>query len=149
MVAITMIVNKTTQEIVMRGNATRKVRMSAGAEGGGRGTLSSFMSSSVISLSLLSASTSGTAVRAVWVVALALLALWIVDRMKPATPRRPIPVRVDNKLTPLYREPEQHERRKAIFNLSAGALVLGALVACIIGFMLTIALELVGGLLKA
>jgi len=88
-------------------------------------------------------------VRAVWVVALALLALWIVDRMKPATPRRPIPVRVDNKLTPLYREPEQHERRKAIFNLSAGALVLGALVACIIGFMLTIALELVGGLLKA
>jgi hypothetical protein len=149
MVAITMIVNKTTQEIVMRGNATRKVRMSAGAEGGGRGTLSSFMSSSVISLSLLSASTSGTAVRAVWVVALALLALWIVDRMKPATPRRPIPVRVDNKLTPLYREPEQHERRKAIFNLSAGALVLGALVACTIVFMLTIALELVGGLLKA
>ena len=149
MVAITRIVNKTTQEIVMRGKATRKVRMSAGAEGGGRGTLSSFMSSSVISLSLLSASTTGTAVRAVWVVALALLALWIVDRMKPATPRRPIPVRVDNKLTPLYREPEQHERRKAIFNLSAGALVLGALVACIIGFMLTIALELVGGLLKA
>lgn len=87
--------------------------------------------------------------RAVWVLALALLALWIVDRMKPATPRRPIPVRVDNKLTPLYREPDQQERRKAIFNLSAGALILGALVACVIGFMFTIALELVGGLLKA
>lgn len=87
--------------------------------------------------------------RAVWVLALALLALWIVDRMKPATPRRPIPVRVDNKLTPLYREPAPQERRKAIFHLSAGALIIGALVACVIGFMLTIALELVGGLLKA
>lgn len=123
--------------------------MSAGADGGGRGTLSLFMSSSFISQSLLSVSTTGTAVRAVWVVALALLALWIVDRMKPATPRRPIPVRVDNKLTPIYREPDQHQRRKAIFNLSAGAIILGALIACIVGFMLTIALELVGGLLKA
>ncbi|CAB4637152.1 MAG: hypothetical protein F2612_03575 [Actinobacteria bacterium] len=107
------------------------------------------MSSSFISQSLLSISTSGVGVRAVWVMALALLALWITDRMKPATPRRPIPVRVDNKLTPLYREPDQQQRRKAIFNLSVGALVLGALIACIVGFMLTIALELVGGLLQA
>ena len=84
-----------------------------------------------------------------WVLALALLALWIVDRMKPATPRRPIPVRVDNKFTPLYQDPDQQQRRKAILNLSAGALILGALIACIVGFMLTIALELVGGLLKA
>lgn len=141
--------NKRAHERVMRGKANRKVRMSAGADGGGRGTLSLFMSSSFISQSLLSVSTTGTAVRAVWVVALALLALWIVDRMKPATPRRPIPVRVDNKLTPIYREPDQHQRRKAIFNLSAGAIILGALIACIVGFMLTIALELVGGLLKA
>jgi hypothetical protein len=107
------------------------------------------MSSSFISQSLLSISATGTGVRAVWVMALALLALWIIDRMKPATPRRPIPVRVDNKLTPLYREPDQQQRRKAIFNLSAGAIVLGALIACIVGFMLTIALELVGGLLRA
>lgn len=144
-----MMLNKRAHERVMRGKANRKVRMSAGADGGGRGTLSLFMSSSFISQSLLSVSTTGTAVRAVWVVALALLALWIVDRMKPATPRRPIPVRVDNKLTPIYREPDQHQRRKAIFNLSAGAIILGALIACIVGFMLTIALELVGGLLKA
>ena len=48
----------------------------------------------------------------------------------------------------MYREPDQQQRRRAIFNLSAGALILGALVACIVGFMLTIALELVGGLLK-
>ena len=140
---------KRAHDRVMRGKANRKVRMSAGADGGGRGTLSLFMSSSFISQSLLSVSTTGTAVRAVWVLALALLALWIVDRMKPATPRRPIPVRVDNKLTPIYREPDQQQRRKAIFNLSAGALILGALIACIVGFMLTIALELVGGLLKA
>ena len=144
-----MMLKRSAQDRVMRGKATRKVRMSAGADGGGRGTLSLFMSSSVISQSLLSASTTGTAVRAVWVLALALLALWIVDRMKPATPRRPIPVRVDNKLTPLYREPDQQQRRRAIFNLSAGTLILGALIACIIGFMFTIALELVGGLLKA
>ena len=141
--------SKITHERVMRGKATRKVRMSAGADGGGRGTLSSFMSSSVISQSLLSASTTGTAIRAVWVLALALLALWIVDRMKPATPRRPIPVRVDNKFTPLNQDPDQQQRRKAILNLSAGALILGALIACIVGFMFTIALELVGGLLKA
>ena len=140
---------RSAHDRVMSGKATRKVRMSAGAEGGGRGTLSLFMSSSVISQSLLSVSTTGTAVRAVWVLALALLALWIVDRMKPATPRRPIPVRVDNKLTPIYREPDQQQRRKAILNLSAGTLILGALIACIVGFMLTIALELVGGLLKA
>ena len=144
-----MMLNKSAHDRVMRGNATRKVRMSAGAEGGGRGTLSLFMSSSVISQSLLSTSTTGTAMRAVWVLALALLALWIVDRMKPATPRRPIPVRVDNKLTPLYREPDEQQRRKAIFQLSAGAVILGALIACIVGFMLTVALELVGGLLKA
>jgi hypothetical protein len=149
MVAITMMLNKRAHDRVTRGKATRKVRMSAGADGGGRGTLSLFMSSSVISQSLLSVSTTGTAVRAVWVLALALLALWIVDRMKPATPRRPIPVRVDNKLTPIYREPDQQQRRKAILNLSAGTLILGALIACIVGFMLTIALELVGGLLKA
>ena len=144
-----MMLKRSAHDRVMSGKATRKVRMSAGADGGGRGTLSLFMSSSVISQSLLSASTTGTAVRAVWVLALALLALWIVDRMKPATPRRPIPVRVDNKLTPLYREPDQQQRRIAIFNLSAGTLILGALIACIVGFMFTIALELVGGLLKA
>jgi hypothetical protein len=142
-------VRRMSHERVMRGSATRRVRISAGNDGGGRGTLTSFMSSSFISHSLLSISTTGTGVRAGWVLALALLALWIVDRMKPATPRRPIPVRVDNKLTPLYREPDQHQRRKAIFNLSAGAIVLGALIACVVGFMLTIALELVGGLLQA
>ena len=90
----------------------------------------------------------GAASRALWVVALALIALAAIDRMKPSSPRRAV-VRVDNKPTPLYQEPDQQQRRRAITNLSAGAVILGALIACIVGFLFTIVLEVVGGLLRA
>ena len=90
----------------------------------------------------------GAASRALWVVALALIALAAIDRMKPSSPRRAV-VRVDNKPTPLYQEPDQQQRRRAITNLSAGAVILGALIACIVGFFFTIVLEVVGGLLRA
>lgn len=89
------------------------------------------------------------ALRALLVVALALIALGALDRMKPATPRRPIPVRVDNKPTPLYKEPEREQRRRALLQLSGGAVILGALVASIAGFLFAILLEVVGGLLRA
>jgi hypothetical protein len=81
-------------------------------------------------------------------VSLALIALALIDRMKPSTPRRAV-VRVDNKPTRLYQEPNQQQRRRAITNLSAGAIILGALIACIVAFFFTIVLEVVGGLLRA
>ena len=81
--------------------------------------------------------------------ALALVALGAIDRMKPATPRRPIPVRVDNKPTPLYKEPEREQRRRALLQLSSGAVILGALIASLAGFLLAILLEVLGGLLRA
>jgi hypothetical protein len=91
-------------------------------------------------------SSTGTAVRAGWAIALALVALWIVDRLKPATPRKPIPVRVDQKPTPLYQEPDRQQRRNVIARLTGGAVLLGALIACVLGFAAAIALEVLGGL---
>ncbi len=135
--------------MVMRGSATRKDRTLAERCGGGRGTIGVFMDASIFSLSLVAVSADGAAIRAIWVVALALIALAAVDRMKPATPRRPAVVRVDNKPTPLYREPENEQKWRSLAKLSGGALILGALVACIVGFLVAIALDVVGGLLQA
>lgn len=132
---------------VMTGKAQRKVRGFAVRGVGGRGTLSSFMNDSVYVLSTMMMSSTGTALRAGWAIALALVALWIIDRLKPATPRKTIPVRVDQKPSPLYQEPERQQRRNAILRLSGGAVLTGALIACIIGFFAAIALELLGGLL--
>lgn len=105
------------------------------------------MAFSLISTSILAATASGTAVRALWVMALAAVVLWIVDRYKPAAPRRPIPVRVDKSRTPLYREPERNQRMRALANLSAGSVILAGLVAVVLAFLATLVLELVGGLL--
>lgn len=69
--------------------------------------------------------------------------------MKPATPRRPIPVRVDNKATAIYREPDRNQRRRAMVQLSVGSLVLGGILASLIGFAFAILLEVVGGLLRS
>lgn len=106
-----------------------------------------FMEFSFITSLILATTATGTAVRAMWVVALALVVLWVVDRMKPATPRRPIPVRVDNSKAPLYREPEKAQKLRALLNLSGGSVVVAALLACLIGLVLALALEVVGGLL--
>lgn len=133
----------------MSGKAICRGRLVAERCGGGRGTIGLFMNSSIFSLSQLAVSADGVAIRAIWVVALALIALAAIDRMKPATPRRPVVVRVDNKPTPLYREPENEQKWRSLAKLSGGALVLGALIACIVGFMLAIILDVVGGLLQA
>lgn len=100
-----------------------------------------------MSPSILATTATGTAVRAMWVLALALVVLWLIDRMKPATPRRPIPVRVDNNKAPLYREPERPQKLRALANLSGGSVVFAALLACVVAFLAAVALELVGGLL--
>lgn len=128
------------------GSTQRKVGKPAVFCDGGRGTLSSFMSNSVFMFSTMMMSSTGTTLRAGWAIALAFVALWIIDRLKPATPRKPIPVRVDQKPTPLYQEPEKQQRRNAFVRLSGGAIVLGALIACLLGFAAAIALEVLGGL---
>lgn len=92
-------------------------------------------------------SSTETALRAGWAFALAIVALWIADRLKPATPRKPVPVRVDQKPTHLYQEPERDDKRNALLRLGGGAVVTGALVACLLAFVAAIALELLGGLL--
>ncbi len=101
--------------------------------GGGRGTLESVMN--------VFASLSGTdvTVRAAWVVACAIVALTVISRMKPATPRRPAVVRVDQKPTPLYKEPEKNRKLQSAGFLSAGSLIVGALIACVIAFVLLFA----------
>lgn len=139
--------NKMAHDNVMTGSTKRSERSPEGVGVGGSGTLSLFMSDSVYVLSTMMMSSTGTAIRAAWAFALALVALWIIDRLKPATPRKPIPVRVDQKSTPMYQEPERQQRRNAILRLSGGAVLLGALVACIVGFAAAMALELLGGLL--
>jgi hypothetical protein len=87
------------------------------------------------------ASLSGTdvTVRAAWVVACAIVALAVISRMKPATPRRPAVVRVDQKPTPLYKEPPKNRKWQSAGYLSAGSLVVGAVIACVIAFILLFA----------
>ena len=141
--------NNTTQDNVIRGRANPSPRNGAGRRGGTGGTIALFMSTSILSSSLFAITATGVGVRALWVVALALVALAFIDRMKPATPRRTAVVRVDNKPTPLYTEPERDQKWKTLASLSGGAIILGALLACILGFLFTIAFEFVGGLLRA
>ena len=141
--------NNTTQDNVIRGRANPSPRNGAGRRGGTGGTIVLFMSTSILSSSVFAITATGAGARAVWVVALAFIALAFIDRMKPATPRRTAVVRVDNKPTPLYAEPERDQKWKSLASLSGGAIVLGALLACILGFLVTIAFEFVGGLLRA
>jgi hypothetical protein len=144
--AIARTLKSINQDTVMRGNAQYNARVCDGSRCTEGDTLSSVMFATV---SLFSISATGVAVRAIWVIALALIALAAIDRMKPATPRRPIPVRVDNKSTPLYREPNRDNRRRAVLQLSGGAILLGAVLASLVGFLFAILLEVVGGLLRS
>ena len=141
--------NSTSHDTVMSGRANPSPRNGAGRRGGTGGTIVSFMSTSILSSSVFAITATGAGARAVSVVALALVALAFIDRMKPATPRRTAVVRVDNKPTPLYAEPERDQKWKSLANLSGGAIVLGALLACSLGFLFTIAFEFVGGILRA
>lgn len=68
--------------------------------------------------------------------------------MKPATSRRPAVVRVDNKPTPLYREPLPDQRARAFGKLSLSAVITGVVLACLIGFAVAFALGAVSGLLS-
>lgn len=140
--------NNTNHASVISGKATyTPLGRAAIGLGGGGGTMGVSMAFSLISTSILAANATGTAVRALWVMALAAVVLWIIDRSKPATPRRAIPVRVDKSKTPLYREPERNQRLRALANLSAGSVIVAGLVAVLVTFVAALVLEVVGGLL--
>lgn len=140
---------RSNHDNVSNGKAQYNARVRDDVRSSMGGTLSEVMSATVSLFSMLSTSATGVAVRAVWVIVLALVALAAIDRMKPATPRRPIPVRVDNKATAIYREPDRNQRRRAMVQLSVGSLVLGGILASLIGFAFAILLEVVGGLLRS
>ncbi|MGA1361372.1 MAG: hypothetical protein ACO36A_00455 [Ilumatobacteraceae bacterium] len=105
--------------------------------------------SSAILASSLASSTAGTTVRALWVMALALVALAAVTRMKPAGPRRAAVVRVDHKAAPLYRAPEPRRVRRSVLALAGGSVVVGAALATVAGFVFALVLNLVGDLLRS
>jgi hypothetical protein len=144
--AITRMLRKSVHDRVTTGSTHRTVRNTDVSGAGGGGTLTSFMNGSS-QLSALMLTSTETALRAGWAFALAIVALWIADRLKPASPRKPIPVRVDQKPTPLYQEPGRDDKRNAVLRLGGGAVVVGALVACLVAFVAAIALELLTGLL--
>jgi hypothetical protein len=128
--------NKINHDNVKRGNAAYKrrgIRADVdGITGGGRGTLGWVMD--------VFASLTGTdvTVRAAWVVACALVALAAISRMKPATPKRPAVVRVDQKPTPLYKDPPKQRKLQSGGLLGGGSLVFGAAVACIVALALAL-----------
>lgn len=134
---------------VSNGRATRSALGSADALPGDGGTMWVLMMSSIPFSPMLSSTAESMGLRALLAVVLACVALAVIDRFKPATPGRPIPVRVEHKPSPLYKEPERQQRTRAAATLSVGAVLMGTIIACILGFLFTIALELVGGLLRS
>jgi hypothetical protein len=152
---ITTMATMTNHDTVTNGIAVTSQRAlpSPGADGtgGGRGTLSFVMVSWFMfgARPILAVSTAGTTVRALWVCALALLALAAVSKMKPATPRRPAVVRVEQRPVPLAKAPDRNHVRRALATLAGGSVVLGATLACAAGFALAVLLSLVGDLLRS
>lgn len=121
------------------------------------GTLASVMAvvgvpslfESMIASAILAVTATDTTLRAVLAIALAIVALVAIDRMKPTAPKRPAMVPVERKAAPLYREPERPQRQRAIASLTVGSIIVGACIACVLGFAVAVALEIVGGLLRA
>lgn len=105
------------------------------------------MFGSAVLFSVTMMSSTGNAFRAAWAFLLAIVALWIIDRLKPAAPRKPIPVRVHHSATPLYSPPPPQQKRSALARLAGGAIVIGALLAIAVAFLGAITLEIMSGLL--
>lgn len=87
-------------------------------------------------------------IRVVTAIAFAVVALILATKAKPATPGDAAVVRVERRPTPLYRPPVANERWKSLGRLGGGALLGGAVLACLLGFAVAIALGLVDGLLR-
>lgn len=113
--------------------------------------MSSLMSVSFAPVStvppVLSVTAEQTAIVALVVAGACFWALVALDRTRFRLVRRPVPVKVEQLETPLHHEPVKQERIRAAGTLGAGAVLLGALVACIVGMAVAIGLQVVGGLL--
>ncbi|MHB1090890.1 MAG: hypothetical protein ACYC0U_07520 [Ilumatobacteraceae bacterium] len=104
--------------------------------------------SSSFMIPLIGQSVTGVTIRSLLVVILTLGAIFLLGRSKPARPAQPIVVRVANRITPLYRAPDQQRRLVASGSLGAGAIVIGAVVAVLISVVIAYAVTTVTGLLR-
>ncbi len=93
-------------------------------------------------------SVTGVTIRSLLVVLLTLGAIFLVSRSKPARPNQPIVVRVENRMTPLYKAPNQQRRLIASGTLGAGAVVIGAILTVIVSVIIAYAVTTVTGLLR-
>ncbi|MEO8363870.1 MAG: hypothetical protein ABI570_05765 [Ilumatobacteraceae bacterium] len=87
-------------------------------------------------------------IRSLLVVILTLGAIFLLGRSKPARPTQPIIVRVDNRMTPIYKAPNQQRRLLAGGALGAGAIVIGAILTVLISVIIAYAVTTVTGLLR-
>lgn len=99
-------------------------------------------------LPLIGQSVTAVTIRSLLVVILTLGAIFLLGRSKPARPNQPIVVRVDNRMTPLYKAPNQQRRFIASSALAAGAVVIGALLSVIVSVVIAYAVTTVTGLLR-
>ncbi len=79
--------------------------------------------------------------------ACAVVAMILATKSKPATSHQMRVVRVDRRSAPLYQPPAPDERWKSLGRLGGGAIVGGAVLACLLGFAAAIFLGLLNGLL--
>ncbi|MSO59527.1 MAG: hypothetical protein EXQ63_04300 [Ilumatobacteraceae bacterium] len=86
--------------------------------------------------------------RALLVVVCSLIALAWISRSKPATSGRQIKVRLDDQPTPLYVEPLPRRRLRTSAALGGGSIVAGAVVACVISFILVALFSAITSLLN-
>lgn len=97
---------------------------------------------------LIGQSVTGVTIRSLLVVILTLGAIFLLGRSKPARPTQSIVVRVSNRMTPLYKAPDQQRRLVASGSLGAGAVITGAVVAVLISVVIAYAVTTVTGLLR-
>lgn len=97
---------------------------------------------------IIGQSVTGVTIRSLLVVILTLGAIFLLGRSKPARPTQPIVVRVVNRVTPLYRTPDQQRRLVVGGSLGAGAIVIGAVVAILVSVVIAYAVTTVTALLR-
>jgi hypothetical protein len=102
-----------------------------------------------VTSAILAATAAGTTVRALWVMALAMLAVAAVARVRPGGPRRTVLVRVEQRPAPLYRAPDRRRVRRSVVTLAGASVVAGAVLATAVGLALAVVLNLVGDLLRS
>jgi hypothetical protein len=155
MLAATTTPTSANQAQVSNGSAHHNLRSSvlsglvAARVGGGSGTLIGIVTSlfSLIDLPIF-ASTFGVTVRALLACVLAIGALVVLSSTKPARQDRPNVVQVQTKVTPLYKEPSEKQRKSSAIGLLGGSVLAGALSAIVISVVLAYLVTTLTSLLK-